>query len=404
MKESTIENNKKICLIFPTPTKGEGFFYSQRIIQLIELIKGKGDSYESKIYALTNLDVVTIKSLDNLHVKIINHIDCSDSSEKPILFFLKDIISQIKISYSLLKIIHNIDVIIWKARPCTIVFPLFISNLFNKKSILLVESRNSEILLNYAKNSHNYEKAFILNFFSRLYVPIEYFVFTLVDKIAVNVPDLLNDKWINKFKNKLFPEPLIFRYISDEFEVKNPYNKREKKIGFIGRMSREKGIENFVIAIKKIHLLLPNLSFLIIGQGPLDCIINSELNEGIKEGWIEKFQWISSNEIPLYLNNLSLLIVPSFYEGSPNIILEAMACGTPVLSTPVGAVPGIIIDGKNGYIMMGNSPEIIIKNLFRVLNDTNRILVSIEGQKSIFEKYSYQSLRNKYIELIYNDQ
>ena len=67
--------------------------------------------------------------------------------------------------------------------------------------------------------------------------------------------------------------------------------------------------------------------------------------------------WISHDELPSYLNMLKLLVVPSYTEGLPNIVIEAMSCGTPVLATPVGGVPDLIEDGITGFILEDNFPE-----------------------------------------------
>ena len=77
--------------------------------------------------------------------------------------------------------------------------------------------------------------------------------------------------------------------------------------------------------------------------------------------------WVSHNDLPDLLNELRLLVLPSFTEGLPNILLEAMACGTPVLSTGVGSVPDVITEGETGFLMDSNSPETIAQSVVRVL-------------------------------------
>jgi hypothetical protein len=64
------------------------------------------------------------------------------------------------------------------------------------------------------------------------------------------------------------------------------------------------------------------------------------------------------------------MVIPSFTEGLPNIMLEAMACGTPVLATPVGAISDIIRDSETGFIMENNSPKCIIENVNRVIGSS----------------------------------
>jgi glycosyltransferase involved in cell wall biosynthesis len=88
--------------------------------------------------------------------------------------------------------------------------------------------------------------------------------------------------------------------------------------------------------------------------------------------------------LPTYLNELKLIVLPSFSEGLPNIMIEAMACGTLVLATPVGSIPDYIVDKQTGFIMETNSPECIAKNILRALNfcDIDRV---VSNAKSLVE-------------------
>jgi glycosyltransferase involved in cell wall biosynthesis len=66
--------------------------------------------------------------------------------------------------------------------------------------------------------------------------------------------------------------------------------------------------------------------------------------------------WISHDDLPNYLNRFWLLVLPSYTERFPGIMLEAMSCGTPVLATPVGVIPDVIIGEKTGFIMENSTP------------------------------------------------
>ncbi len=69
-------------------------------------------------------------------------------------------------------------------------------------------------------------------------------------------------------------------------------------------------------------------------------------------------------------------------------MLEAMACGTPVLATPVGAIPDVIIDGETGFIMADNSRDSISENVLRLLrsSEPNRVSAASPGEH-VRERY-----------------
>ena len=109
-------------------------------------------------------------------------------------------------------------------------------------------------------------------------------------------------------------------------------------------------------------------------------------------------------DLPKYLNSFKLLVIPSYTEGLPNIMLEAMACGTPVLATEVGAIPDIINDEETGFIMENNSPECIAKNVFRAMKHPD--LENIIENSIIFvrDNFTYKKAVERYSEILSNIQ
>jgi len=174
------------------------------------------------------------------------------------------------------------------------------------------------------------------------------------------------------------------------FNVASPLSNRPLLIGYIGRLSEEKGIPNFVQALPAILGDEQNLSVLIGGNGPLKEAIWASLQDAGLTKHIDFSGWIPHDELPKFLNQLRLLVLPSHTEGLPNIMLEAMACGTPVLATPVGTIPDIIIDGKTGFIMETNSPECIAENITRALKSPNLEQIAANGRKVVEENFTFE--------------
>ena len=108
---------------------------------------------------------------------------------------------------------------------------------------------------------------------------------------------------------------------------------------------------------------------------------------------------IPHEKLSEYLNQLTLLVNPSYTDTGPQIVLEAMACGTPILSSLVGMVPDLIKDGENGFIMNDNSPECIAKNVTRVLDNPNLEHITKKALAIIEKEYSYEAAVKRYTEI-----
>lgn len=111
--------------------------------------------------------------------------------------------------------------------------------------------------------------------------------------------------------------------------------------------------------------------------------------------------WLPHKKLHKYLNELKLLVIPSYSESGPFIAIEAMACGTPILATKVGVIPLLVKDGETGFILDNNSPECIAKNIFRVLKYDNQYLqdVANNARDLIDKNYTFSATVNRWKEI-----
>lgn len=135
---------------------------------------------------------------------------------------------------------------------------------------------------------------------------------------------------------------------------------REGKIVlFIGNLVKIKGIDYLVKALALANN--ENWQLLIIGQGPLDKVIRKIIKQYGLDKRVSLLGQVSHNQIPLWLNAADLLCLPSLNEGLPNVILEAMAVGKPVIASNVGGVKEIIDDNSGVLVPPGDSHRLALE-------------------------------------------
>jgi len=176
---------------------------------------------------------------------------------------------------------------------------------------------------------------------------------------------------------------------SEKFTVSRPYENRDLIVGYVGRLEAEKGVEQFLQAAKLTLSARGDVRFLIVGDGSL----RQELRRGIHDERIAFRGLVSHAAVASYLNELALLVVPSFTEGIPRVVLEAMSCGTPVLATDVGGIREVIKDGRTGFLLGTNNPELIAtKVLFLARNHSLLRSISVESRKLAEDSFTFQAM------------
>jgi glycosyltransferase involved in cell wall biosynthesis len=216
----------------------------------------------------------------------------------------------------------------------------------------------------------------------------------LSDTIILQSEKLIKEYGIEKHRNKILVAPEHFVDFN-KFRVEKRLSERDDLVGYIGRLTEEKGILNFVRAIPKLLELREDVRFLIGGDGHLRGKIEEYLKKKNLNDKVKVVGWIPHENLPKYLNEVKLLVIPSYTEGGPLIAFEAMACGTLILGSRVGIMGDILRDGTNGFVLENNSAGFIAENILKILIRGDLSKISWNAKKTA-EMFSYDSAVKRY--------
>ena len=293
---------------------------------------------------------------------------------------------QFRISYASLKLLKIIDLWIFFSGE-GLILPLLTIKLFKKKVMLVIAGSYEKE--SKAKKDVTFKVVSILANIS----------YVLSDNIILYSKSLIKDWGLEKYRSKiLIANKHFVNY--NVFKAKKSLNERENLVGYVGRLSEEKGVLNLLEAIPGILEEADKNRFLIAGDGPLYNKIKKYLDEKNLNGKVKLAGWIPHDKLPDCLNELKLVVLPSYTEGLPNLMLEAMACGTPVLATPVGAIPDMITDGETGFITENNSPECIAENVIRALEHPDLERIVENARARVEREFTYEAAVERYREIL----
>lgn len=143
----------------------------------------------------------------------------------------------------------------------------------------------------------------------------------------------------------------------------------EETMLFVGRLAPLKGLENLIAALALLRPRHPRLTLRVVGggdpQGP-PALIRRAQDLGVAPA-VHFSGRVEQADLPYHYSAADLLALPSYYESFGLVVLEALACGTPVAATAVGVVPTVIREGCNGTVLAGPHPGAIAQGVARLL-------------------------------------
>ncbi len=220
-------------------------------------------------------------------------------------------------------------------------------------------------------------KEWIYKIWFRMFIKLDVSNAKAVRVMNKNIFNFLVNSGVPEEKIKYIPAIYLDQTIFKPMNLPKEYD-----IIFVGRLEKNKGIDIFINTVKEILKTKKDLRALIVGDGSLKVFVGSEIKSlGLDEdkcvhGWAGSFE-----EVAKFINKSRILVMPSYNEGGPRVVVEAMACGVPVLATKVGIVPDIIKDKESGIIIDWDPKDIAKKALELLNNETEYKLIQKNGME-----------------------
>jgi glycosyltransferase involved in cell wall biosynthesis len=179
--------------------------------------------------------------------------------------------------------------------------------------------------------------------------------------------------------------------------------KKPKIIFSLRRLVYKNGLDTLIESAALVAKNKPDILFVIAGKGPSRKLIEESIKElGIEDN-IKLTGFVPDKLLPIYYNAADCFVLPSASgEGLPLVLLEAMACGLPVIATTVGGSPEIINHQQNGFLIPPRNPKAMAKAILKIIID-EKMAKSISGQakKSVNNNFSWEE-NVRQLQQVYN--
>jgi glycosyltransferase involved in cell wall biosynthesis len=170
----------------------------------------------------------------------------------------------------------------------------------------------------------------------------------------------------------------------------------ERYLLYVGRLGHRKGIEDLVTAAESV-LASNDVRLKIVGKGPLRDKLTEMVRERGIQDRVEFLGHVDRDRLVSLYQRATVHVVPSHYEGLPTVLLEAMACGRPVVATAVSGSLDVLVDDENGVLVPPRSPEAMATALDELLDDPGRReRLGRAARETVLAEYTWEAIADEY--------
>jgi glycosyltransferase involved in cell wall biosynthesis len=163
---------------------------------------------------------------------------------------------------------------------------------------------------------------------------------------------------------------------------------------FVGRLSTQKGVS---VLLDALALVPARWHLRIVGDGPERASLTAQAARlGIAER-VTFHGWAQREELPALYRAADVFVFPSLDEGMPNVVLEALASGLPIVATRIAGNDQLVLPGENGTLVPPSDPHAFAAALAPLLTDpAARQRMAARSRALATERYSWASSAGKY--------
>jgi glycosyltransferase involved in cell wall biosynthesis len=199
--------------------------------------------------------------------------------------------------------------------------------------------------------------------------PTQRLVRSIFDNAALVVA--LSDEWRTRLQ-RIFPnsqfEVLPNAVHLPDTAVSTASHDGAQTLLFLGHLLRAKGVHDLVRAFARIAPVFPHLKLVFGGVGEIRELRQLATELGVAER-VEFPGWLTPERTAAALGSATAFVLPSYAEGLPMALLEAMSWRLPVIAAPVGGIPQLVRDGYNGLLVPPGDIEALAGAIARLMND-----------------------------------
>jgi len=170
-------------------------------------------------------------------------------------------------------------------------------------------------------------------------------------------------------------------------------------IFYVGMLLKSKGVDILISAIPIIKKSIPDACLYIAGAGKEEAKLKNLVKELNVEGNVKFLGFITEEEKYAYYKSIDIFVLPSLFEPFGIVLLEAMACGKPIVASNVGGIPYIVEDGKTGLLFESENVEDLAEKIVTLLKDKESREKMGKAGKERAKEFTWEKVAERTVEV-----